>query len=199
MGLREYKAKRDFRKTKEPPVTKASAKKVAKAPIFVVQKHAASRLHYDFRLEMEGVLKSWAVPKGFPAKKGEKHLAVHVEDHPMDYAIFEGTIPPGNYGAGTVMVWDLGTYEVMGGTPLEGLKRGRLHLALSGTKLQDEWTLIRMRQTDDGAKENWLLLKSGGDVRPISARAEDSSALSGRTMKQIAKANNAQWPSNRAS
>ena len=180
MGLRQYKAKRDFRKTKEPAGIKRSTPSGEKHPFFVVQKHAASRLHYDFRLEMDGVLKSWAVPKGFPTVKGDKRLAVHVEDHPVDYANFEGTIPPGNYGAGTVMVWDKGTYEVMGDSPVDEFKRGHLHLVLSGKKLKGEWTLIRMRHTGNarnGGKENWLLLKSGPDVPAISARAEGRSAL----------------------
>src|SRR5436190_8373897 len=108
MSLREYKAKRNFRRTAEP------AGKVAarhKELTFVVQKHDATRLHYDFRLEMEGVLKSWAVPKGFPTRRGDRRLAVEVEDHPFDYGAFEGTIAQGNYGAGTVMLWDRGTYE----------------------------------------------------------------------------------------
>jgi bifunctional non-homologous end joining protein LigD len=194
MALEAYKAKRDFSRTKEP----AESRKSAGLPhnFFVVQKHAASRLHYDLRLALDGVLKSWAVPKGFPAQKGEKRLAVQVEDHPLDYAQFEGTIPQGNYGAGTVMVWDQGEYHVSGGNPLEALQSGKLHLVFAGKKLNGEWTLVRMRGADKDAKENWLVLKSGDSVPPISPRADDRSILSGRTMKQIAAAHDAQWESN---
>ncbi|MEW6155928.1 MAG: non-homologous end-joining DNA ligase, partial [Verrucomicrobiota bacterium] len=127
----------------------------------------------------------------------DKRLAVHVEDHPLDYANFEGTIPPGNYGAGTVMVWDMGTYEVGGGNPTQALEDGKLHLYLSGRKLNGEWTLIRLRSREPGEKENWLLLKSGADTRPISKRADDQSVLTKRSMKQIAAENTAQWQSNR--
>src|SRR4051812_17748338 len=147
MSLREYKAKRNFRRTSEP-AGGARKKPPAKEPFFVVQKHDATRLHYDFRLEMEGVLKSWAVPKGFPATRGDRRLAVQVEDHPIDYAQFEGTIPEGNYGAGTVMVWDIGTFAVSGDNPLQALKTGKLHLTLRGKKLKGEWTLVRMRQRE---------------------------------------------------
>src|SRR5512147_2001584 len=110
MSLKQYKAKRNFRRTREP----AGAPRTGRGggALFVVQKRAATRLHYDFRLEMEGVLKSWAVPKGFPFTKGDRRLAIEVEDHPTEYSGFEGIIPKGNYGAGTVMVWDQGTYEV---------------------------------------------------------------------------------------
>jgi bifunctional non-homologous end joining protein LigD len=117
MGLLEYKSKRDFRKTVEPKGGKPLPKAVKGASRFVIQKHDARRLHYDFRLQMEGVLKSWAVPKGLPWRKGEKHLAVEVEDHPIEYETFEGVIPEGNYGAGTVMVWDRGKYHVYGEDP----------------------------------------------------------------------------------
>src|SRR2546430_13227725 len=116
MGLTAYKKKRSFNKTPEPEGKKKASDGILH---FVVQKHAASHLHYDFRLEMEGVLKSWAVPKGLPMAKGDKRLAMQVEDHPLNYARFEGTIAPGNYGAGTVMVWDIGTYEVAGEEPLK--------------------------------------------------------------------------------
>src|SRR5437660_9419223 len=123
MGLKEYQAKRNFRRTPEP-AGKVRSHDGDVALSFVIQKHAASHLHYDFRLEMEGVLKSWAVPKGFPTKKGDRRLAVQVEDHPFDYKDFEGTIPEGSYGAGTVMVWDTGTYQVSGDDPLRALDNG---------------------------------------------------------------------------
>jgi bifunctional non-homologous end joining protein LigD len=145
---------------------------------------------------MDGFFKSWAVPKGVPMPRGEKRLAVHVEDHPIDYANFEGTIPEGNYGAGTVMVWDTGTYEVSGTDPLTGLKKGKLHLQLSGTKLKGEWALVRIKPRP-GEKESWLLFKAGDDAKPLSAKKDDQSALTGRSMKKIASDNDAQWGSNR--
>jgi bifunctional non-homologous end joining protein LigD len=144
---------------------------------------------------MEGVLKSWAVPKGIPWKRGEKHLAVEVEDHPIDYENFEGVIPEGSYGGGTVMVWDRGNYSVHGEKPLQALKEGRLHLVMEGKKLKGDWALIRTRS--QGNKNQWLLLKSDADVRPISKKRDDESVKTGRTMKQIAKARDAEWQSNR--
>ena len=197
MGLKEYNAKRNFRQTAEPAGAARKRFAVAKGPFFVVQKHDATRLHYDFRLEMDGVLKSWAVPKGFPTAHGDRRLAVEVEDHPIDYARFEGTIPEGNYGAGTVMVWDLGSYEVSGRDPLKALKSGKLHLTLRGKKLKGEWTLVRMRPREHENKPQWLLLKSGDELPKISTRAEDQSALTRRSMKKIATDNDAQWQSNR--
>ena len=143
MGLTEYKKKRNFKVTAEPAGGKPLPKLVKGASHFVIQKHDARRLHYDFRLEMDGVLKSWAVPKGLPWEKGEKHLAVEVEDHPVEYATFEGIIPEGQYGGGTVMVWDKGNYHVYGEDPLNALKQGRLHLVLNGEKAKGEWALIR--------------------------------------------------------
>ncbi len=196
MGLSEYQRKRNFSATAEPSGSKKPRpKRVAGASRFVIQKHDASRLHYDFRLEMDGVLKSWAVPKGLPWKRGEKHLAVEVEDHPIDYEDFEGVIPEGNYGGGTVMVWDRGNYYVHGEKPLAALKEGRLHMVLEGKKIKGDWALIRTRS--DGGKNQWLLLKSDADVKPVSKKRDDESAKTGRTMKQIAKDRDAEWQSNR--
>lgn len=196
MGLAEYKRKRDFQKTAEPKGGKPLPKAVRGASRFVIQKHDARRLHYDFRLQMEGVLKSWALPKGLPWKKGEKHLAVEVEDHPIEYETFEGIIPEGNYGGGTVMVWDTGSYYVYGEQPVKSLREGKLHLVLDGEKAKGEWTLVRIRGRD-GEKNQWLILKTGADAKPISKKREDQSVKTGRTMKQIARARDAEWESNR--
>jgi bifunctional non-homologous end joining protein LigD len=196
MGLAEYKAKRDFRKTAEPKGGKPLPKAVRGASRFVIQKHDARRLHYDFRLQMEGVLKSWAIPKGLPWKKGEKHLAVEVEDHPIEYETFEGVIPEGNYGGGTVMVWDSGAYYVYGEQPAKSLREGKLHLVLAGRKAKGEWTLVRIRGRDE-EKNQWLILKTGADAKPISKKLEDQSVKTGRTMKQIAQDRDAEWESNR--
>jgi bifunctional non-homologous end joining protein LigD len=196
MGLATYRKKRDFAVTAEPKGSgKPLPKPVRGASRFVIQKHDASRLHYDFRLEMDGVLKSWAVPKGLPWTQGEKHLAVEVEDHPAEYADFEGIIPAEQYGGGTVMVWDRGNYYVYGEKPLESWREGKLHLVLDGEKAKGEWTLIRIRGRDE--KNQWLLLKSGKSVKPISKKREDQSVKTGRTMKQIASAADAEWQSNR--
>jgi bifunctional non-homologous end joining protein LigD len=194
MGLTEYKKKRNFSVTAEPS-GKPLPKLVKGSSRFVIQKHDASRLHYDFRLEMDGVLKSWAVPKGLPWEKGEKHLAVEVEDHPVEYATFEGIIPQGQYGGGTVMVWDRGNYHVYGEDPAKALRDGRLHLVMDGEKAKGEWGLIRTRM--DGNKTQWLLLKSGTSVRPISKKRDDQSVKTGRTMAQIAAQKDAEWQSNR--
>src|SRR6476469_4809683 len=132
MGLVEYRRKRDFSKTREPRGEATKRQRGQALLRFVVQKHAARRLHYDFRLEMGGTLKSWAVPKGPPYELNERRLAVAVEDHPMDYAKFEGIIPRGEYGGGTVMVWDIGTYEFIDGNYWQG----KLHIFLSGKKLK---------------------------------------------------------------
>ena len=195
MGLTEYKKKRNFAVTAEPKGGKPLPKLVKGACRFVIQKHDASRLHYDFRLEMDGVLKSWAVPKGLPWEKGEKHLAVEVEDHPVEYATFEGIIPQGQYGGGTVMVWDRGNYHVYGEDPLKALREGRLHLVLDGEKAKGEWALIRTRM--EAGKPQWLLLKSGESIRPISKKRDDQSVKTGRTMAQIAVQKDAEWQSNR--
>jgi bifunctional non-homologous end joining protein LigD len=159
MSLKDYQRKRDFSKTSEP---KGEVSRAAKHR-FVVQKHDATRLHYDFRLELGGTLKSWAVPKGIPLKKGEKRLAVEVEDHPVSYINFEGSIPKGEYGGGTVLVWDMGTFEPLGRAPLKQLSGGKLHVVLSGKKLHGEWYLVRLRD-----EKQWLLIRGGEDMTPIS-------------------------------
>jgi bifunctional non-homologous end joining protein LigD len=196
MGLKKYKAKRDFARTAEPKGGKPLPKQVRGASRFVIQKHDARRLHYDFRLQMEGVLKSWALPKGLPWQKGEKHLAVEVEDHPLEYETFEGIIPEGQYGGGTVMVWDRGAYYVYGEQPLKSLREGKLHLVLAGEKAKGEWTLVRIRGRD-GEKNQWLILKTGDSVKPLSKKLDDQSVKTGRTMKQIAEERDAEWESNR--
>src|SRR4029077_7769270 len=197
MGLAEYKRKRNFQPTAEPKGSKPLPKKVQGASRFVIQKHAASRLHYDFRLQMEGVLKYWALPKGLPWRRGEKHLAVEVEDHPIEYETFEGVIAQGQYGGGTVMVWDGGAYYVYGEQPLKSLQEGKLHLLLDGKKAKGEWTLVRIRGRD-GEKNQWLILKTGDDAKPISSKLDDKSVKTGRTMKEIADARDAEWQSGRA-
>src|SRR3954465_663643 len=194
MGLAEYKKKRNFSVTAEP-AGKPLPKLVKGACRFVIQKHDASRLHYDFRLEMDGVLKSWAVPKGLPWEKGEKHLAVEVEDHPVEYATFEGIIPQGQYGGGTVMVWDRGQYHVYGEDPMKALRDGRMHMVMDGEKAKGEWSLIRTRM--EAGKPQWLLLKSGTGMKPISKKRDDQSVKTGRTMAQIAAQKDAEWQSNR--
>src|ERR1700740_2844469 len=196
MGLAQYKAKRDFRKTAEPSGGKPLPKAVRGASRFVIQKHAARRLHYDFRLQMEGVLKSWALPKGLPWQQGEKHLAVEVEDNPIEDEDFEGIIPEGQYGGGTVMVWDRGAYYVYGEQPLKSLKEGKLHLVLAGKKAQGEWTLVRIRGRD-GEKNQWLIMKTGADAKQPSKKREDQSVKTGRTMKEIAEERDAEWQSHR--
>jgi bifunctional non-homologous end joining protein LigD len=196
MALTEYKRKRDFRKTAEP-AGKPLPKSVKGADRFVIQKHDASRLHYDFRLEMDGVLKSWAVPKGLPWGKGEKHLAVEVEDHPVEYATFEGIIPEGQYGGGSVMLWDRRKYYIYGENPLKAWKEGKMHLVLDDGKAKGEWTLIRLRG-DGSGKNQWLILKTGSSAKPISKKLDDQSVKSGRTMKQIAEEHDAEWQSNRS-
>jgi bifunctional non-homologous end joining protein LigD len=179
VSLKEYARKRDFRITAEPEAKRLEVSKNR----FVVQKHDARRLHYDFRLEMGGTLKSWAVPKGFPYTRGEKRLAVHVEDHPVAYADFEGKIPEGQYGGGTVMVWDRGTFEPLSKTPEKELENGKLHFILHGEKLEGEWYLVRLRDGDN----QWLLIKGGEDMKPLSKKLDDTSVLSGQNMKELSR------------
>lgn len=179
MSFKEYIAKRDFKNTAEP--VPRLAKRTQHR--FVIQKHDATRLHYDFRLELEGTLKSWALPKGLPFAHGEKHLAVHVEDHPVAYANFEGAIPKGQYGGGTVMVWDRGTYELLSKAPLKDLQHGKLHFTLQGEKLRGEWYLVRLR----GADNQWLIIRGGESMKPVSKKTDDLSVLSKQTMKQLSR------------
>ena len=191
-SLETYHRKRDFSRTSEPRGTVSASRSAGGEQLFVIQKHAATRLHYDFRLEMDGTLKSWAVPKGPPYEVSERRLAVAVEDHPMDYARFEGVIPKGEYGGGTVMVWDIGTYELMDGN----YSRGKLHFRLHGKKLEGEWILVKGRD-DNGKNNTWYLIKGGEGMARVSEKSEDLSALTGRSMAKIAKAADAVWHSNR--
>jgi bifunctional non-homologous end joining protein LigD len=157
--LRKYRQMRDFGVTPEPAGGKPKKRKL---PIFVIQKHRASHLHYDFRLEMEGVLKSWAVPKGPSYDPGMKRLAMMTEDHPYDYAKFEGVIPEGNYGAGNVIIWDEGEWEFIepGDDPVAALKSGKLTFRMFGKKMFGEWALVRIGGRSKSDKGNeWLLLK----------------------------------------
>src|SRR5256714_7401330 len=147
--LSEYRRKRDPKKTPEPFGAKQDE---AKAPIFVVQRHDARRLHYDFRLERDGALASWAVPKGVPLEPGQQNLAVHVEDHPLEYGTFQGEIPQGQYGAGSVEIWDSGTYELVERKP-----NGQRTFRLAGERLRGTWSLVPAHL--DGKEENWLLIK----------------------------------------
>ncbi|HEY3757107.1 MAG TPA: non-homologous end-joining DNA ligase [Opitutaceae bacterium] len=191
----EYRRKRDFTRTPEPPPDR-NAKRSGKARSgqnrFVIQKHAATNLHYDFRLEMDGALKSWAVPKGLPTELGVKRSAFAVEDHPIEYLRFEGAIPKGQYGGGTVMVWDIGTYQLLKGSCDEG----SLHVLLKGKKLKGEWHLFRIRS--DRGKEVWLVAKGGRPMKPLTARQEDASALTRRSLARIARDHDAVWNSKRA-
>lgn len=187
-GLARYHAKRDLRASGEP-ADGVEQPLVGAVRRFVIQKHDATRLHYDLRLEMAGVYRSWAVPKGLPTEPGQRHLAVEVEDHPLEYGTFEGVIPPGNYGAGTVMLWDRGHYAVLGGEPERAYRDGKLHVALSGEKCVGEWTLVRLPKRDGETKTNWLALKNTGPAHPAPrSRAErDVSVLSGRSLDEIAQ------------
>jgi bifunctional non-homologous end joining protein LigD len=178
MALEKYEAKRVFDRTPEPP---ARPGRPHRKPIFVMQEHNASRLHYDFRLEADGVLKSWAVPKQPSMDPATKRLAVQVEDHPLDYAVFEGTIPEGQYGAGTVSIWDRGTYDNLltdkpvPQTVAEGTAEGRLEFTLHGEKLRGNFALIRMGGKRRG-KDNWLLIKLKDELAPPEADGDDRPA-----------------------
>ncbi len=186
MPLEDYIAKRTFSNTPEPAPSKKTPKFAGN--YFCVQRHDATRLHYDFRLEIDGVLKSWAVPKGPSLDPGVKHLAAHVEDHPIEYGDFEGNIPAGNYGAGSVMLWDRGTFELLGDMPGDAqIARGDLKFRLHGDKLNGDFALVQMRGRGKG--NEWLIIKkrdefatSGWDIEGFAY-----SAISGRTQEEIAR------------
>lgn len=184
--LTDYRAKRNFVATSEPK-GKASSRKSEKKLIFVVQKHQASHLHYDFRLEWDGTLVSWAVPKGPSLNPAVKRLAMQVEDHPSNYASFDGVIPQRNYGGGTVMVWDYGTWEPENDAA-DSLERGELKFTLHGKKLRDSWVLVRTGKA--GTRSKWLLIKHRDDSATEEEITEKTkSALSRRSMASIAAAN----------
>jgi DNA ligase D-like protein (predicted 3'-phosphoesterase) len=188
MPLKAYREKRDFGKTAEPAgVVEPRPGAPAADRLYVVQKHHAAHLHYDLRLESGGVLKSWAVPKGPSLDPAEKRLAVEVEDHPLEYASFEGVIPAGEYGAGRVIVWDRGTYRPEGEESFEEmLERGRVKVRIAGEKLRGGFALVRTRL--GGKKTNWLLIKEkDGEARPGSdvAAGEPRSVVSGRDVDEV--------------
>lgn len=190
--LNPYRAKRSFKETPEPKGVKKKRSK--KMPIFVVQKHDATRLHYDFRLEHNGILLSWAVPKGPSLDPADKRLAIQVEDHPYEYHDFEGVIPKGQYGAGTVMVWDEGTYSAPGAETqketeeamTEGLKKGHLQFSLHGKKLNGLFHLVRLQRADN--KPQWLLFKSHDeDAGKQQVLEKAYSVKTGRSLDEIAE------------
>ncbi len=200
MALERYRQKRDFRMTPEP-AGKVGQRR-ARGLKFVIQKHAASRLHYDFRLELDGVLLSWAVPKGPSLDPNDKRLAMHVEDHPLEYGDFEGVIPPKQYGAGTVMVWDRGTW-LPKTDPAEAYAKGRLKFDLDGEKLQGGWNLVRSRSGKYGGENSWLLFKEADEFARLGPQAligEDrpDSVVTGRTLQQIAADADRVWHSNKS-
>ena len=200
--LAEYRQKRDFSRTDEPAGGRVrTSQKLA----FVIQKHAASHLHYDLRLELDGVMKSWAVPKGPSLDPSVKRLAMQVEDHPIEYNSFEGTIPKGEYGGGSVMLWDRGTYTYGGTNPdaLEGLRggyaKGDFKFVLNGKRLKGSWVLVRTRSGAPG-KPQWLLIKHKDEyAQPGSdVTAEHlTSVTTGRTMEEISGGKSRVWHSNR--
>jgi bifunctional non-homologous end joining protein LigD len=188
--LATYNRKRDFAKTAEP-AGKVGPAKASNAPaLYMVQKHDASRLHYDLRLEMDGVMKSWAVPKGPSLNPADRHLAVRTEDHPMSYASFEGTIPKGEYGGGTVMLWDWGTWTPHPDKdPRKTIEEGHLHFTLDGHRMRGEWVMFRLKGRPGDRAENWMLKKvtdehAGGSMGLTERYL--TSIKTGRSMQEIA-------------
>ena len=194
--LKKYRSMRDFGATPEPAGGKP---KGTKLPIFVIQKHQASRLHYDFRLEMEGVLKSWAVPKGPSYDPTVKRLAMMTEDHPYDYAGFEGVIPAGNYGAGNVIIWDNGTFELTEPDDgVKGIEQGKLAFKMYGKKMFGEWALVKIKGRSPKGNE-WLLLKHRDGFASAEVEVTElapQSVVSGKTVEEIGDSTNF-WQSNR--
>lgn len=186
MSLQEYARKRDFKQTPEPGPGK-TVRSSTHGGRFFIQRHNATRLHYDFRLEIDGTLKSWAVPKGPSLDPAMKHLAAMVEDHPLDYGDFEGNIPKGQYGGGSVMLWDRGTFEVLGEEPAtEQIERGDLKFRLHGEKLSGTWALVRMKNRGKG--NEWLIIKKKDETADAEWDIEDHafSVKTGRTQEEIA-------------
>ncbi len=196
-SLAEYERKRNFSKTSEPSGrAKGKGRARRRHPRFTVQKHAATSLHYDLRLEVDGVLASWAVPKGPSTDPADKRLAMRTEDHPMDYLEFEGVIPKGEYGAGPVIVWDRGVFENISETKQgkkmdlpEAIEKGDVKVFLLGEKIRGAYALVRTR-SDDRGREQWLLIKKrgeGADRRRRPTSSQPKSVLSGRTIEQVLK------------
>jgi DNA ligase D-like protein (predicted 3'-phosphoesterase) len=191
--LKSYQSKRDFTRTAEPKNNQIKREKKTNKK-FVIQKHEASHLHYDFRLQIGNVLASWAVPKGMPLKVGEKRLAIMTEDHPLSYATFEGTIPQGEYGGGTVMVWDHGTFKNIKkekNKPVslkQSLANGQIEVELAGSKLHGRFALIKYNKKEKNEENNkWLLIKMHDQPGTLRCQTNQRSALTGRTMSQIKK------------
>ncbi|MGY1439317.1 DNA polymerase ligase N-terminal domain-containing protein [Streptomyces reniochalinae] len=192
-GLRTYRRKRRFDRTEEPEGKRAHG---GEEPRYVVQIHDATSLHFDFRLEWDGVLKSWSVPKGPSMNPHDKRLAMPTEDHPLDYRTFEGVIPRGEYGAGPVIVWDQGTYEPLSRDFGKALARGHISFRMHGGKLRGDWALSRFRSGDDGEREAWLLVKksdSHASARGTPDPRRVRSALSDRTLKQVREEPAERW------
>src|SRR5215469_17269759 len=189
MSLSKYRAKRDFARTPEPAGNKTMKKATAPERAYVIQKHRASQLHYDFRLEFGGVLLSWAVPKGPSLDPSVKRLAMQVEDHPVEYASFEGVIPEGEYGGGTVMVWDNGEWEPESEDVDQALRKGDLKFTLHGTKLHGSWVLVRTRGFGSRADRSWLLIKHRDQYASTADVEEEKprSVLTSRTLAEIAR------------